>query len=387
MQLGTHIIPQYTYVKIGGNVYLCLQQNPVVLAGLLALKGRPLGFGRESLRTTFESLWQLASWLKNLLQYQYHLRNSNARLELPFYGHVCLLVNRGYKVFDLQRESVVKIFKDDVDMVSIRNEIERARHVGRYDFAPTVRRWDIEARWYEEDYVNGRLITAADMEAYAKNYYQYAAPCIESMIFCEGLQVANIAEYVNNMMARFSGRLQGEGADTSGVRPLKDFMHVLADDLCNAGDLRIHLVLSHGDFDHCPVLHTKQGIKVIDWEYMASRSLLFDLYNYFMVQLFWRHSAPNLVAEIDIALASLQSRLALRIPEVAESLRPLARVYRWLYYIERLCSVVEIRGLDVKCMRRWMDAFNGYEEMVAGVPSAGQPAAPARHRLARWRAR
>jgi Choline/ethanolamine kinase len=380
-------MPQYTYVKIRGKVYLCLQQNLAVLAWLLAIKGRPLGFGRESLMTTFESPWLLASWLTNLLRYQFHLWNNDSRLELPFYGNVCLLVNRGYKIFDLQRERVIKIFKEDVDTSSIKSEIERVRNVGRYDFAPVVRRWDIEARWYEEDYVNGSPITAADMKTYSKNYYQYAASCIESMIFCEGLQVTNVAEYVNHMMAMFLGRLLGDGSDMSSVRPIQDFMHMLADDLCNAGDLMVHLVLSHGDFDHCPVLRTKQGIKVIDWEYMAHRSILFDLYNYFMVQLFWTHRVPNLVSEIESALSSLQVRLALRAPEVAESLRPLARVYRWLYYIERICSVVEVRGRDVKCMRRWMDSFNDYEEMVAGVSSAGQPAAPARHRLARWRAR
>jgi hypothetical protein len=334
------------------------------------MKGRPLGFGRESLMTTFESPWLLASWLTNLLRYQFHLWHNDSRLELPFYGNLCLLVNRGYKIFDLQRERVVKTFKDDVDISFIRSEIERVRNVGQYDFAPSVRRWNVEARWYEEDYVNGSLITAADMKTYAKNYYQYAAPCIESMIFCEGLQVTNLAEYVHNMLDVFWGRLLGDGSEMSSVRPIKDFLHVIADDLCHAGDLRIHVALSHGDFDHCPILRTKQGIKVIDWEYMAHRSILFDLYNYFMVQLFWKDTVPGLVSEIESALACLQARLALSIPEVAESLRPLARVYRLLYYIERICSVVEVRGLDVKCMRRWMDAFNSYEEMVAGVPSA-----------------
>jgi hypothetical protein len=255
-------------------------------------------------------------------------------------------------------------------MASIRSEIERVRKVAQYDFAPSVRRWDIEARWYEEDYVNGSPITAADMKTYSKNYYQYAAPCIENMIFCEGLQVTNSAEYVNHIMDIFSGQLLGHGLDMSGVRPIKDFMYVIADALCNAGDLRIHLAMSHGDFDPCPVLRTKRGIKVIDWEYMAHRSILFDLYNYFIVQLFWRHTVPNLVSEIDRALASLQSRLALRTPDVAESLRPLARFYRWLYYVERICSVMEVRGRDVKSMWRWMEAFNSYEEMVAGVPSA-----------------
>jgi hypothetical protein len=367
MKLGIHK-PQYTYVQIRGKVYLCLQQNLAVLAWLLAIKGRALGFGRESLMTTFANPWLLASWLKNLLQYQFNIRKSDSRLELPFYGNICLLVNRGYKIFDLQRERVVKIFKDDVDMAAIRSEIERVRNVGRYDFAPSVRRWDIEARWYEEDYVNGSLITSSDMNIYSKNYYQYAAPCIERMIFCEDLQVTNVAEYVNNMMDVFLDRLLGDGSDRSSVRPIQDFMHLIADDLCNAGDLRIHLALSHGDFDHCPVLRTKQGIKVIDWEYMAYRSLLFDLYNYFMVQLFWKDTVPGLVSEIDSALSSMQARLALRAPDVAESLRPLVRVYRLLYYIERICSVVEVRGRDIKCMQRWIEAFNGYEEMVAGVP-------------------
>jgi hypothetical protein len=31
---------------------------------------------------------------------------------------------------------------------------------------------------------------------------------------------------------------------------------------------------------------------------------------------------------------------------------------------------MEVRGRDVKSMWRWMEAFNSYEEMVAGVPSA-----------------
>jgi hypothetical protein len=369
MKLRTHIIPHYEYVKIEGNLYLCMQQNPAVLAWLIASKGRPLGFGREGLTESFMSTWQLATWLKNLLQYQFHLRNSHSRLELPFYGNLCMQVNRGYKVFDLQKESVVKIFKDDIDMASIVDEIERVRNVAQYDFAPAVRRWDIQARWYEEDYVNGSLITSSDMKTYAKHYYQYAAPCIESMIFCEGLQITNLAEYVNKMIDKFSRRLLEDGSDMSRVRPMQDFMQGIADDLCNAGDLRIHMVLSHGDFDHCAVLRTQQGIKVIDWEYMAHRSILFDLYNYFMVQLFWKHSVPDLVSETNNALSSLQSRLALRIPDVAESLRLLARVYRSLYYVERICSVVEVRGLDVKCMQRWMDAFKGYEEMVVAVPS------------------
>jgi len=363
------MIPQYTYVRVEGNLYLCLQQNPAVLAWLLALKGRPLGFGRESFRKAFESAWHLASWLKNLLQYQCHLRHNNSTLELPFYGNLCIRVNRGYKIFDLQRESVVKKFKDDIDMASVTNEIERVRHIGQYDFAPSVRRWDIEARWYEEDYVNGSLITAPDMKTYAKHYHQYAAPCIERMLFCEDLQVTTLAEYVNKLVDMFAGRLVGDGLERSSVGPIQDFMHVIADDLCDAGDLKIHLGLSHGDFDHCPVLRTKQGIKVIDWEYMASRSVLFDLYNYFMVQLFWKQTVPDLVSETDSALSALQARLALRTPDVAESLRPLAWVYRRLYYIERLCSVVEVRGLDVKCMRQWLDAFNGYEAMVAAVPS------------------
>jgi thiamine kinase-like enzyme len=188
------------------------------------------------------------------------------------------------------------------------------------------------------------------------------------MIFCESLQVMNSAEYVNNIMDIFSGRLLENGLDMSEVRPIKDFMHAVADALCDAGDLRIHLAMSHGDFDHCPVLRTKQGVKVIDWEYLAHRSILFDLYNYFIVRLFWRHTVPNLVSEIESALASLQARLALKTPEVAETLRPLAQVYRWLYYVERICSGMEIRGRDVESMRRWMEAFNGYEEMVAGYP-------------------
>ncbi len=148
----------YKYVKIDSGLYLCLQQNLGVLPWLIYLKGNTLGLSPKRLPEALKTARRFLGWGKRLARYALPFRNEQLRLELPFRGHLCLEVHRGYKVFDLSRDTVVKIFKPEVDPSSVVTEMQRARTISLYDFAPHVRRWNVEERWYEEDYVNGILL-------------------------------------------------------------------------------------------------------------------------------------------------------------------------------------------------------------------------------------
>ena len=344
---------------------MCLQQNPAVLARLLYLKSKPFDFSPGSLRKILKSLKRFLGYVKNYIQYQLSLGNVSI-LELPFYGHLCLQVGRGYKVFDLHRETVTKIFKPEIDKATVVSEIEGMRRVGQYDFAPSIRHWNVKERWYEEDYVNGYRITSPDSTVILNTYYQYIAPCIENMILCQQPpRATNVAEYINKTISIFSNKLLEEKLDMGQVHTITSFVDSMAEQLYIKRNCQVYLGLSHGDFGHNHVIKTKHGTKIIDWEYMGHRSILFDFYNCFFVQLFLNRTIPNLVSEINNALSSLQSRLNLKAPQIANSLLPLARIYRWVFYIERICSVVELRGLDLGCMVRWIDVFNHYEEIIA----------------------
>jgi hypothetical protein len=55
-----------------------------------------------------------------------------------------MAVHQGYKIFDFRKGIVAKVFDRDVNKNSVLKEIERLKIVSQIDFAPSLRRWDIE---------------------------------------------------------------------------------------------------------------------------------------------------------------------------------------------------------------------------------------------------
>ena len=97
-----------------------------------------------------------------LCYYQLHSPNADSVIELPVSGHLCLQVHNGHKVFDLRQKVTTKVFSPEINLRIVIRQINRARRVGVHPFAPTVRRWNVEERWYEEDYVNGSPLIRSD---------------------------------------------------------------------------------------------------------------------------------------------------------------------------------------------------------------------------------
>jgi hypothetical protein len=88
---------------------------------------------------------------------------------------------------------------------------------------------------------------------------------------------------------------------------------------------------------------------VIDWESIALRSILFDLYNFFLTELYYDRVSTNLVSETRMAIIGLQKKLYSENNETAIDLIELAEIYRWLFYIERICMLLK-RDLNNKSM-------------------------------------
>ncbi|MBD2744102.1 hypothetical protein [Coleofasciculus sp. FACHB-1120] len=361
---------QYKYLKIQKGLYLGLEQNFVFLVWLIYLKGKPLSYEnsffnlkgknlRETVIITMRFLYLQLRFIKNQLVSP----SKDLILELPFPGNFCFEVNNGYKIFDLSKEIVIKKFKSKVDPAIVEREIERSRQIGLYDFAPSVQRWSLEEQWYEESYVNGCPIRTSAANFF-KSYYQYVAPCIESMIVLQGSETMNLLDYVDNLVEPVTRYFSNYKRDAIKINIVNNFLNSIISELDTYRDFQVHLVMSHGDFKDIHVLEVKQGIKIIDWEFFANRSVLFDFYHYCLAPLFFGSKLDNLAPEMNKAMLSLQSSLTGKAPDIADSLIPSAQVYRKLFYLERLCSLPEVRGVNLDTLLRWINVFNEYENML-----------------------
>jgi thiamine kinase-like enzyme len=131
--------------------------------------------------------------------------------------------------------------------------------------------------------------------------------------------------------------------------------------------IKIPLVFSHGDFSLVNILNTKNGKKVIDWEGANTRNPLYDLYNFFLTELYYNRAAKSLVTEINGAILNLHARLKRKVPEISATIMEFSPIYRQLYYLERVCLLFE-RALNenvIKVIFRSINVFNSYEKMTA----------------------
>ncbi len=134
------------------------------------------------------------------------------------------------------------------------------------------------------------------------------------------------------------------------------------------GDCPISLVYSHGDFSPRHVLTTEHGSLMIDWEMAGHRSALFDLFNVFFRRLWLGYASPGMAVAMQEAIAQVQSYVALSMSAGNSSELSLvdeADVYRRIYYIERVCKVVERQKMTDavldKSILRLIDTFSQYE--------------------------
>ncbi len=332
------ISAQYTYVKANSR-YFCLQQNLFSLIWYLYFycKSLELHTGRTRSR--------ILRTIGRLIQYRLSLPQNADILELPFFGNLCLPVHRGYKIFDFNRKKVVKMMTAEIDPARVSNEIEAVRLASQLSFAPGILHWSEIEHWYEEKFIQGRPFYTdprAETDVSIEIYHRDITPCLEDMILLQPIQVIEIQEYVNRLLE--SSVYRKSLVSRENIREARfifGFIESMAAQVNRRAEGQIPLVFSHGDFSLVNILKTDNGLKVIDWEGSAKRNPLYDLYNYFFTESYYGRTTKCLVAEINQGIRSLQSSIAQKAPEIAATLEAFSDIYRWLYYIERICMLLE----------------------------------------------
>lgn len=380
---------QFIKIENEGNRYFCVQQNFGVVAWILfckhdifrpIIRTHPTQFSLKSsvgwLRKQYGALRKNAGILLRFARCRYQLRDAYSVRELPCYGQLCAPVYQGHKIFDLRREVVIKVFDSDVPGSVILGEIDQLQHISNIEFAPSIRKWNVEERWYEEEYLNGVLDSSykpMDSEALLTKFHNEVVHQLQAVMLFQEPKVTNAVTYVtalinNTNVTRFSKQnsTSGEG------RRVTSFIESMVAHLGCEGDCHIFRVFSHGDFVPANMLNTPHGMKMIDWEGAGYRSALFDFYSYF----FYRSASRNIpvstmIVEVQKALPLFIAEVAKTAQDVSRSIRGMEKVYRWTFYLEMLCRLIERERSDknlnvLNSISRYLEAFNDYEEMLEG---------------------
>ncbi len=346
----------YHYVKIKGH-FLCLQQNPVLLARAVLF--------RSDFIPGFFNLKIVAA----LIAYQLRLKQSRSVLTLPVSGTWCLPLRSGHKVFDIRRKRVTKLFSPTVDDAQVEQEIKRVTEVGGYEFTPSVYCWSVTERWYEEEYVfgaSGADIAPHDPAAFMESYYKNIEPCLEKMILAKQPRQMDLYASVELLTERTTRLLSElEGKWSAEIDTIREFADSIVQKLANQQQAPLFKVFSHGDFHLYNVFVTADGVRVIDWEGIDRQFLLSDFYNYFFSQLWVGDIRTDLTTEVGEALASLQARLQISAPRLADNMAELAPVYRWLFYLERIDALITVFHSDPPKTLVWIDIYRKFENLCA----------------------
>jgi hypothetical protein len=352
---------RYLFQKLD-HQFVCLQQSPFEwVRGFLPQTKR-------FLRGFWFDAFTVLRGLKKILEYRLGRPANSALLELPVGGHFCIPVHHGYRVFDLRRKAVVKLFSPHIDCRIVRAEIEKRQRVSVLGIAPLLSRWNLEERWYEEDIIYGRPAHLLgqldpDPDTFLQLYFGEIEAYITHMILAEPPLTVPIELYLSELFNILEHRLLGQGLERI-LHAINSFVKPLVKKEPIAGCCHVHLVLSHGDLSLLNVLIINKRAVLIDWESLAHRNPLYDLYNYFLADGFYQPTGHGLAHKITEAIVSLQSRLNGTVPRLAQTLVSQANFYRELYYLERLtmCSERELTEEQAEIILKSIELFRHYEE-------------------------
>ncbi len=378
----------FQYIKMPGEKkrLFCLQQNIFVLVWMLFfIKDSLTPIVRVDSKTSRGRLFikQVQSYLgfvkrnvrclSHFLGYKFRVFSREEVVELPCYGQICVPIHKGYKIFDFHRGVAIKVFDHHVHPSAIRDEIDILKVISPIEFASSIKKWSIEERWYEEEYVNGSLdssYTPLDSGALLQKFSNELLQHLTSLTLFQKPVSKNCIEHALDMTkalrSKILARRTSPGEEYQKITSfVEDIVHRLQTD----GDYPIFLVFAHGDFVPANMLNTPYGMKIIDWEGAGYRSALFDFYSYFFYRPACREvPVAALISEINTALPMFISGLTQKAPEVSSSLKALEKAYRWIYYLEMICRLVDREMTDnnlnvMHYIQEYMKAFSLYEEL------------------------
>jgi hypothetical protein len=353
---------QYSYALARGNYY-CLSCSPLKLAWILLTKVKKLHL--ESLGIQRR---QVPAILKSLLNYSIKPPfNSTDVINLPVSGHVCIRVHHGYKVFDLSTLTATKVFDANYNTAAVASEIQAVVDASVFVFTPNFLSSDPNQHWYTESFISGKRFLKTVQSDPQILFESVIVDYILNIILSKSICATKLGDYLNTLIESIFKHLLNLSHVKEVVIEIEFFVDSIVSDLENKREIQLYLAFTHGDFSFVNFLGDKHNIVVIDWESAQNRSALHDLYNYFLTELYYGRTKSNLLLDIDNAIVLIGQRLALDEPDISKHIDKYKGIYRGLYYLERLNTLLDrdpsVDHLNV--IKRSIDVFKIHESSMS----------------------
>ena len=339
----------YPYVKLTQRLY----PRITPLSKLRRLLWRECDEARNS-------RWSTARILYRFTLYKLGVRSAGL-VWLPVLGESAIRVRHGYKVFDTQRGLTTKVFGESTRQSVKENEVRLHREISGLAYAPALREVGENYNWYSEELLlgnSGHDFAPAEQAAFVDTYHANIEPLLLSLIRQQSLKKRPIASYLealDNAIATPLSSLRESHPEVSSKA--QKLLQISRHELQAAQTACIYITFAHGDFHMYNIIGEPGKAKLIDWDCKDNLSLLYDLYTYHFSNM-WVGITQN-AKEIgfDFAIRSLSEHLQTDMPEVAQDLMKNARLYRLVYYRERIKTFLTRLNSKPKSMRSWLDLY------------------------------
>ena len=327
---------KHPFVAVAGH-YFCADCHPLSFIRLFIFHYRKLHLDAFGIQRK-----QIPHLLKAVREFRSQKAvTATETIGLPVFGHLCIPVHHGYKVFDLSRMTVTKYFPDNIDENVIQTEIGRVRETSVLPFAPQLIDIDPGGRWYRESFIpGGRSSKQATSDPVAQ-FQETVGGYLATIVCVRPGQTTTVGALLRSLGNRLVDNIDTRVEDKALSQLIREFTDRIIARLDSSRELPIRIAFTHGDFSFVNFIHGLNGITVIDWEGADNRSLLHDLYNYFFTERYYDRCHlidQNTFAD---AIDHFSRCLAAESMHAIDTQNLKADVYRLLYYLERLQMLTE----------------------------------------------
>lgn len=327
---------EYPYIAVADN-YFCTHCNLLSFIRIFLFRYGKLYLGAFDIQRK-----QLPTLLNAIRKFRSDGPGATTdAISLPVFGHLCIPVHHGYKVFDLYRLTATKYFPGDIEASAIRTEISRVREASALPFTPELIEIDPNGRWYRESFIPGSRSSRNAASEPATQFRETIGGYLAKIVCARPGRTTTVDTGLQELESSLKGKIGDLAEDKELCQQISDFIYRIIARLDSSREKQIRTAFTHGDFSFVNFICGQKGITVIDWEGADDRSLLHDLYNYFFTERYYDRCHPIDQNTFADAIDHFSQCLAAEGMHAVNTLDLGADVYRLLYYLERMQMLAE----------------------------------------------
>lgn len=335
------------YLKILG-LYICIDKNSFIIARFLLFRTKPFNLHssphNKYLRIfpgKFVKVLRVMYILSKVFLLKHNNYNSSDELiEVPYDGHILLKKTGGYKVFNLQENTVATQYETDIDADGFESIASNLKLIANLGISPVIKGIDYSNKCVYEEYHN--LYKANRFYPISTYFYEEILPLWERNIEVYPKMNIKLEEYISDQESFLLENLIILEQDTHNkeIDSIREYAKLVINRIRTMGSQSdIQLNLSHGDLHAWNILLNKKNGIIIDWDTFKERTVFHDLFYMMFHNLFGMETKnySKFISQLDEVISN---RIKLQVNGKG-NVNDKYDIYRLLYYLEYINLFIE----------------------------------------------